>query len=354
MHICFTLSSLSAGGAERVSVLLANQFIKCGHQVSLVLVSIDHNNSFYSIDNNVHVIPLLKTKKDKNPLRRVKILRKKLIEINPDIVIAFLPHICIYTHLALKKTKIPYICSERNDPKQYSFFRKILLKKSFSKANGCVFQTQDASNFYKKAKKHNSCIIYNPVSLSISPNIERKQQKDRVFISVGRLTPQKNFDLLITSFKDSSLNNKGYQLIIYGEGPLRNHLEFIIKKNNLSNCVFLPGNNPHWHDVAYNATAFISTSDYEGMPNCLEEALCLGCPCIATDCPVGGSKELIKLLKHGTLIQMNSKDQLVSKMIDVSKNGGLLLPDVNYDTLKIEFIAQQWVSFFERILTNVS
>ena len=349
MNICFTLSSLSAGGAERVATLLANSFTSAGHHVSLILVSIDYNNSFYQLSDLIDVIPLIKTKKDKNFFRRINILKRKIIEIKPDIVISFLPHICIYTYFALKKTNIPFICSERNDPKQYGFLYKMLLKRAFKYANGCVFQTSSARRFYRTVKDNNAVIIYNPVCLKLSETAVVKAEKDKVFISAGRLVPQKNFQMLINSFNLFSKSRPDYKLIIYGDGPLRHELLMQINNLGIDKNVSLPGNNPNWHDMAINASCFISTSNFEGMPNCLEEALCLGCPSIATDCPAGGSKDLISLLGHGVLINLNDEEQLVSKMIDIS-DGKYPFRGVDYSVLKPENISKQWLSFMDKVL----
>ena len=125
MHVCFTLSSLSGGGAERVATTISNYLCKEGHQVSIILVSIGYNNSFFNLDKRINVYPLLKDN-NRRILKRIKDLRHKIVEINPDIVISFLHHICIYTYLALRKTNIPFICSERNDPHSYPIKYKFL------------------------------------------------------------------------------------------------------------------------------------------------------------------------------------------------------------------------------------
>ena len=348
MKICFTLSSLAAGGAERVAVSLANSFSRNGHDVTLLLVSIDHNNSFYDINEDVKVIPLLKSKSDKNPFRRIRLLKRELLSLKPDIVISFLPHICIYTYFALRKTSIPFICSERNDPNKYNFLYKFLLKKSFHKANGAVFQTEDAKKFYLNSLSGKNCIIPNPVFLTLSSPIVSKKEKDKLFISVGRLTDQKNFPLLIESFTEFHKNHKDFNLFIYGEGPKRPELEKLISELNLNDCVSLPGTCKTWHDVALNATAFISSSNYEGMPNCLEEALCLGCKCIATDCPVGGSKLLINDLGNGILIPTNNKTSLVDAMNSIIRKNETALP--SYTKYKVETVANLWIDFINEVL----
>ena len=349
MNICFALSSLASGGAERVASTLCNYFYDQGHKVTIVLVSVSSNNSFYDIHDGIKIVPLMTSKKDKNPFRRTTLLRNKLLEISPDIVIAFLPHICIYTYFALRKTKIPFICSERNDPHQYSFLRKLLLKKAFKKANGAVFQTNDARKFYKKVPDNKACTIKNPVFLDPELNIKNIIERKKLFISVGRLTKQKNFDLLIRAFSEFHKANSDYSLTIYGEGPLRDQLTQLIEKLNLTDSVFLPGTDKHWHQTAVLSKGFISSSNYEGMPNCLEEALCLGCPSVATDCPVGGSRELIELFGFGKLISAGSEGELIQSLYEL-KDNKIPFGTPDYSKVSVEHIGDAWIDFIKKIV----
>lgn len=343
MNICFSLSSLTYGGAERVAVSLCNYFCKHGHSVSIVLVSVDYNNTFYDLDESIKVYPLLRTNMSRNPFVRVRALRKLILNLNPDVVISFLPFVSIYTHYALRKTNIPHICSERNDPKQHKWYLKPILRHVFKKSSGCVFQTLDELNFYKNGK-NKRIILPNPVFLNLSSDAKRKNKKNNVFISVGRLCKQKNFEFLINVFNVFLKTHPNFKLVIYGEGPLRPQLENLVCKLSLNDKVFLPGTNPNWHDDAINCSGFISTSNYEGMPNCLEEALCLGCPAIATDCPAGGSRELVEMLNSGMLIEMNNEKQLLSAFEVLANNQNKNeIPD--YSMLKIDTIANRWLEF---------
>lgn len=352
MHICFTLSSLAGGGAERVATSLSNYFVQEGHTVTIVLVSVKTNNCFYDIDSKVEIIPLLK--KSKNKFLRVHILRKAMKEIKPDIVISFLPHIIIYTHFALKGLKIPLVCSERNDPNQYNYLYKFMLKKTFKKSNGVVFQTDDARKFYfnnKKNKKQIIEIIPNPVFIESQADSNFAFTKQNRFISVGRLVEQKNFKLLIDAFYLFDKKEKNYQLFIYGDGPLRNEIENQIKSLNLENRVFLPGQNKMWHEDLKKSKAFISSSDFEGMPNCLEEALCLGCLAIATNCPIGGSRDLAKLLGNTILVEPRNVKQM-SQAMEMIASGKITCKKNDFSSLKLHNIGEKWISLINKIVVS--
>lgn len=348
MKICFTISSLHCGGAERVISTLANSFSLDGHDVSIIMVSVGKSDIFYELNHRIKVVPLLKDRGNPRFFRRVKLLKESILTENPDIVISFLPHICIYTFFALKGTKIPIICSERNDPNLYSLLKKTLLKHVFSKSNGCVFQTNDSRKFYKRVKEEKSVIIPNPVFLTTSTISEQIEENNK-FISVGRLEKQKNYSFLIDSFYEFHKLYPNYSLGIYGEGSLKTELEDQIRCLSADDYIRLAGVNNNWHEEAIKCKAFISSSLHEGMPNCLEEALCLGCRCIATDCPIGGSKDLVNLLNSGVLVETNNKEQMIQALTDIANNK-IVKKIVNYDMLKPENIAKKWYTFIERIV----
>lgn len=343
MHICFTISSLHCGGAERVVSTLANNFVFLKHKVSIVLVSSYEKDSFYKLDKSINLIPLLSTKKKTGFIRRVFSLRKKLKAIKPDVVVAFLPHICVYSYCALLGTKIPLVCSERNNPYTYSKNMQRMLKKIFAHSCGCVFQTNDARKFYGDVHDANSIVIPNPVYLNPKA-INYHPKKENLFISVGRLVPQKRFDLLIKAFNEFRQKHESYKLVIYGDGNLKDELLALISSLNAQNYIELRDNNPDWHVDAKKSIALVSTSDFEGMPNCLEEALCLGCQCIATDCPIGGTKDLFNLLDAGYLVEPNSKEQLVIAM-EQAAIGGIKVYQGDAAVLSQESISDKWIQF---------
>lgn len=103
-------------------------------------------------------------------------------------------------------------------------------------------------------------------------------------------------------------------MIIYGEGPLRGELEELIDSLSLKSRVVLPGNIESIEQALAEAKLFVMTSDYEGLPNALMEAMVVGVPCISTDCPCGGPRELIEDNISGMLVPCGDKAALVKKM----------------------------------------
>ena len=118
-------------------------------------------------------------------------------------------------------------------------------------------------------------------------------ERTKRIVAVGRLEAQKNYPLLIKAFYLISNEFKDYIVEIYGEGQERSELSKLINELNLNNRVLLMGRHSDVHERIKDASLYVLSSDYEGMPNALMEAMALGLPCIATNCSGGGPKTLI-------------------------------------------------------------
>ena len=146
-------------------------------------------------------------------------------------------------------------------------------------------------------------------------------ERKKVFSAVGRLEPQKNFPMLIRAISEFHKREKDYKLVIYGEGRERINIENLIKELHLENSVSLPGRNKDVLNCINDCAAFILSSDYEGMPNALIEAMCMGMPVISTDCPSGGPREIIENEKNGLLIPVNDELRMTQAMFNIIKDG---------------------------------
>lgn len=347
MKIVFVCDTLGAGGAERVISTLSNEFVDRGHEVSIILMANTNLQPFYELNERVNVILLIKKiGKKVGFIKKTQLLRKRIKEISPNIVISFLSYVCIYTWLALKNTKIPYIVSERNDPNQRASFKQFLLNKSFKSASGCVFQTFDTSEWYKKIIRNKYAIIYNPVNLTFIPNKVDNRKEEILY--VGRFSEQKNVLMLLEAFKSFKENHRQYSLSLYGNGPLKSEIESYIKLNGLQGSVSLKPNSNDWQQKEYTSKLFVLPSKFEGMPNVLSEALCLGILSVSTNCSIGGPKELKKIFPT-TLILADDMSSL--SLVRAMEKGIKINCEKPYipEELNAKNIADKWIDFINQV-----
>lgn len=355
MRICFCIDTMESGGAERVASILCNEFVKMGNSTDLVLISEKEKRSFYKIEDGVNLIPLLKNVNKKATfVTKIKELKKLFKNSEYDVVISFLPNVNTCVNFALgQKRRFLHVVSERNNPlaDPKNRIRRFLKEMAFKKSDGIVCQTNIAHDYYQKKVKCPIKVIKNPVN--VPDIIVKNDTTNSTIISVGRLESQKNMDLLIRAFAVFNKNHPESKLVIYGSGSLFNALKELIVSYKLEQSAYLCGNSNNWVLDNRNCALFINTSLYEGMPNSLLEALTNGMPCIVSDCPSGGSKELLSN-NNGLLFQNNNLDDLLCKMELLYKNNELIKMFRNNNEIikaeyKAERIASSWISFINSL-----
>lgn len=351
--LVFTCDSMGSGGAEKVISSLANEM---SNTINVFIVGVADANSpssFYSLNEKVRYITLKSANgKRVKPIKRIFVLRKTIKELNPDVVVSFLPNANIYTWLSLIFTGIPYITSERNNPfvDPKGKITRLLKKLSFYFACGSVFQTNDAMDYYPKIVKERSAIIKNPIVVKQMP---KPDSRNKTILAVGRLTKQKNYKCLIDAFLlFNSQKNNEYVLKIYGEGVLKSELLDYCRSLALTDKVLFVGSDRQWQEKEYNDAMYVLSSDYEGMPNSLAEAMAIGIPSISTDCPIGGSHELIVDGVNGYLVPVNNAKALAEAMLKISKEE----PNAFYDSSRelvikysIESITLEWFDYIKNL-----
>ena len=359
MKIMINITGLRKGGAERVVSVLANKLIKKYDIDILVQSAIPID---YDIDKKVQILSLSKQRKKSVIIRNFQRLvnTKKIIKREkPDIIVTFLPTPSYRVLFFKNKIKnIPIIVADRNDPKQEykSFIDKILMKWLYKRSDGFVFQTKEQQQFFTEKIKEKSTIIYNPIKDEFIDNdSEMYVDKEKTIISVGRLTSQKNQKILIDAFSKIVQKYPDYRLKIFGKGELEETLKKQIKELNMESKVELCGVSDNIKEELRKAEIFVLPSDYEGMPNALIEAMAVGLPVISTDCPCGGSRELITDRVNGILIPVNSIE-------NIEKNIELLIEDKELalqlgneakrikDILNADKIVKQWEEYINFIL----
>lgn len=371
MHILFSLSSLSGGGAERVAINLCNYWSSVGIKITIVATAFRNSGADYQINDNIKIILLSETKlyNKKNifsQIYRLISFRKIIRTENPDIIISFLTRVNLATIFAAHKLNKPVIISERvYPPAEYNDYLTQLLRKIFYRqATLIVLQTGETLKWFKEnLKLTNLTVIKNPLILpvnSLGPQMflsDKNLELKKIILSVGRLEHQKGFDILLTSYSEIIHNYPDWHLVIIGKGSLESKLKLIAKQLNIHDRVtFLGsvGNIDYWYK---KSSIFILTSRYEGFPNVLVEAMAYGLAVISIDCKCGPS-EIITNGHNGLLVPENLgfegvKSSLVRLINDEAfrKNIGinaLLVKDV-YST---KYIGDQWLTTFKRFLIS--
>ena len=350
--IIFITGSMGKGGAERVISILSKHYDKKGWSVSIIMLL--HNKIEYRLPSHVNVVNL----SEKNGIKRdfikvIKNTRNYIAKQKPDVIVAFMAQNILLAHFAIKKMNIPFIVSERIDPAEVkrNIIFKYLLNKIYKTASVVIFQTKRAQSYFNKAIQGNSCVIGNPISISCQKN---KTSKHKI-VSVGRMTKQKNQKMLISVFKRIHDRHPNYELVIYGEGPLREELHAKIKELNLDNCVSLPGISNNIHEDIADAEIFVLPSNYEGLSNALMEAMLMGLPSISTNC--AGSDEIIDNYKNGLLVPIGDENEMfnaIEKLINDKNLRKIISKNAikSMERYKEENIAEMWDNIINTILLN--
>jgi len=323
MNITLVISSLSAGGAERVLSNLANYWDGKGNKVTIITLAVD--KPFYPLSETINIKQINQisandefffTRICKIP-KRLYFLRKDIQKSEPDVVVSFVDIMNITTLMACIWLKMPVVVSERIDPHFHKIprFYKFLRKCFYPCAKKVVVQTKSAAAYFKDLK--NVVIIPNAVH-KIKPIKRDFSSPITHVISVGRLCKQKGFTTLIKAFSEIHKSYPNMILTIYGEGDERANLEALIQSLSMTDCVFLPGTVTDIERVLVAADLFVFPSLYEGFPNAICEAMASGLPVIASNC--SGNVDVVQDGINGCLFPVGNVDALVLLIKELAVN----------------------------------
>ena len=352
--ILFYINAINGGGAERVMVNLAKYFSENGYET--MLVTSFRDTWEYPIGLKVHRLSLeeneIKQSRMKRNLSRIKKLRLICKTEKPDILISFMEEPNFRTIIATRGLPVKTLVSVRNDPnKEYAgklgyLVGKVLLPM----ADGCVFQTVDAQKWFPTKLQKKSRIICNAVKEEFY-YINRKPCRGEI-VTCGRLEEQKNHAMLITAFSKVSKKIPFATLKIYGDGTLHDRLLSLIDNLELSDKVFLMGATSDVGRALQTADLFVLSSDFEGMPNALMEAMAIGVPCISTDCPCGGPRDLLRGNAKWGLVPINDPICMANK-IEEYLNGKITQDTITKELaegFKPAIINSQWKNYVDELI----
>ena len=348
-RVTLFVASMGAGGAQRVISIMSKYLADRGYEVSLV--TFYDRKPAYDIDSRVSQYCLEKEINGNQILKKYRWFRS-FIRNHCDVLVSFLAVYNMFAILAGLHTHKKIIVADRNDPRFVPENRLMRFARDYfyKFADKIVVQTTDNRLYFSKKIQNKSKVIFNPVDLGEKQKLALRTDKANRIVSAGRLTAQKNQLMLVQAFQEFSEEFPDYTLTIYGEGPDRQKLELYVKDNELSENVFFPGNINNLFEEISNAKLFILSSNYEGMPNALIEAMCLGLPCISTR--VSGASDIIDDGKNGKLVDVGDMQHLAIAMKEIIRYAelqrvyGQNAISLN-DDLKADSIMEQWMCLFD-------
>ncbi|MDR0220794.1 MAG: glycosyltransferase [Lachnospiraceae bacterium] len=319
MHLAVFVSSLARGGTERVVANLVEYMSGRGHQVTVVTPY--QREAEYTLPAAAkRVISDISAdeaagKRLGNFWRRFRKLRNVWLSEKPDVILSFIGKNNMMAIITSRRLGIPVAVAVRAPfPVEYpTRLEACLAKFLFRYANGVILQTAASQSFFPPAVRRRVQVLRNPVAPQfMRPRYEGAREK--TVVAVGRTVGFKNHRMLIQAFAKVAGQFPEHRLLIYGEGELRERLKAEAASLGVAERVDLPGNSDClWEDI-YRASVYVLCSNYEGSPNSLIEAMLLGLPCIATDCPGGGVAELVEDGVNGLLIPMRDLAKLTESL----------------------------------------
>ena len=359
MKIFILLPDLRIGGAEKVSINIANYLIEKNHNISFVLMK-NHVDYYDIIDKRIKIIDL-----DCNKIRKALFpLLKLFSKHKPDIILSSmwpLTTISIFSWILARKIgkiflidHVPLFTSRKYETQTSEFLMKISIKFSYFFASGiiCVSKgIRDELIQFTQLNKDKFKVIYNPI---IKKNKKIINQFNDLWIpieghkilTIGSLKEAKDHSTLIKVFS-LVLQSIKAQLVIIGDGPLKKKLEKLIIDLNLSNFVKIIDKDTNLDKWYSSADLFVLSSKWEGFGNVLIEAMEHELPIVSTDCPYG-PKEILQNGKYGKLVKLNDSDNFSKAIINSlsqKKNENILKKrSLEYS---IENKVEEYINYFK-------
>lgn len=323
-RIAFFLPDFGGGGAERVQLDVMRELVRRGHHVDLVLAR-EGGALLSLLPKEVRIIPLKARRLGMSLLPLVQYLRKE----QPNALHAVMWPLTVIAPLAhrIARSRAFLMISEQAALSQQ--YRGRLQQKLVSASTRCLWPladsrvacaagTADDIAALSALSRHSFEVITNPTSppgeLAVTPEAEAYwgDATDRI-ISIGALKPQKNHAMLIRAFARLVEQRPGAKLMILGSGSLLPELQSLARELGIDDRVLFPGFHLSPWPFLASAHLFALSSDYEGMPLVLAEAMHAGLKVVATDC-ISGPRELLDGGRYGRLVPVGDEKALAEGM----------------------------------------
>ena len=321
--IIFVVPDMAGGGTEKVISLLADEYVREGMDVGILLFA--GKEVAYPLDGRVEVYSAGEPSGGSLSVRikRLRNMREYFCK-NPEALIFSFSTIgtgfivlSVLDEFLSGKRKM--LVSERTDPQTCSHkpYRNFFYR--FCKVLVC--QTKEAVGCFPRRLSKKAVVVANPMDPKL-PDVYEGCRSKRI-VTVGRLQPVKNQKMLLEAYAAFEKECPDYTLHLYGKGDLEEELKAQAIRLGLREKIVFHGFSRQVAEDIRDAAMFVLCSDYEGVSNSLGEALALGIPSIATDCPIGGCRSYITHGVNGLLTPVGGQEELTDAMRRIAKEEGL-------------------------------
>lgn len=340
MKIAFLINSLTSGGAEKIVLTIINELKKENRNIELICLE---ENNFYDLPSNIKITYLKKNSRESSgiiklfeiPFLSYK-LKKYIEKNNIKIVQSHLyraNYINVLSNLLGSKHKSQIvnhgIASRYKIKGLLGKINLFLIKKLYTKANTVITISQEMKNDLNRLYKFNNSqlVINNPYDLNNIDILKIEEVSEFTFnpekiylITMGRLIKLKRYDDVIKSLKNLPHN---IELILLGEGEEEENLKILTKELDLEKRTHFIGNVKNPFKYLSKANIFILSSETEGFPNSLIEAIACDLLVISSDC-ISGPREILA---------PNTDSSIITKDKFQIEEFGILYPTGNIQEL---------------------
>ncbi len=358
-HIAFYIGSLTKGGAERVFVNLAEYFLSAGYAVTFI-TQYKYDDEYELPTGAGRVISDIGEDECRgriyNFCARILKLHRILRQTDADLLMttAGKSNFMAVTCAAFLPTRV-VVSIVADPPLEYpTRVMRILMQILFGEADGIIMQTHRQQLFLRKGLRRVSVILPNSVSPAFVRDRFTGERRRDIYV-VGRMDENKNQAMAITAFAQAANSRPGFRLVMCGDGPEREKLSELAQSCGMSDRIEFTGVVSDIPERLYDAYAFVLTSDTEGMPNTLLEAMSLGLPCISTDCPCGGPAEVIVNGENGILTGVRDTDALADSLRHIMDDPAYAerLGEAAYETMRDyrpDAVNTRWREYYDSII----
>lgn len=358
MRILFIVRSIGYGGASKQLALTANAMTQKGHQVTVY--SYNMNVLKQELLQDVTYVPqpnLCRNKLEEylfSPWR----IRKLIKRTKAEVVVSWRANAGCFTSLACLGLKgVKHVFSERTDPyTETSLFLKIATRLC-RRADGGVFQTEKARDYYGQAMARRSVVIPNPIpGNTVLPEVVPVEQRQKKVAWVGRFfMKQKRMDVMVKAWAEVHKRLPDYKLVFYGDGADMAQTQQMVQEYGLEEYVEFKGVVKGVVDIIKDHALLVMTSDYEGIPNTILEAFIAGVPVVTTDCSPGGARILIEDGVNGAIVPTGNDKAVAESIISIINTSIVSVDFIKKSRKKIEnfhpnIVFEQWNDYLVSLI----